>query len=81
MGRRGIAPLILSLRIRWTQILQAFAALNLGKNPGTHCTGRWVERKDRSGLFWGRENLFRVAEFEPRAVQPVASHYTVYAAS
>ena len=81
MGRRGIALLVLSLRIRWTQILYALLALPLGKNPVAHCTGRWVGRKKRSGLFWRRENLFRVPELEPRTVQPLAIHYTVYAAS
>ena len=51
----------------------ARAALPSGKRPGTHCIGGWVgpragpDRYGKSRLLW---------EFDPRAVQPVASRYT-----
>jgi hypothetical protein len=45
------------------------AALPLGKKPSTHCIG-WA-----SGPVWtGAENLAPMG-FDPRSVQPVASHY------
>jgi len=49
------------------------AALTPGKSPGTHCTGGRVGR--RAGL----EGCGRISPppgFDPRAVQPVGSHYT-----
>jgi len=48
------------------------AALNPGNSPGTHRTGGWVG--PRAGLD-GRK-ISSTPGFDPRTVQPVASHYT-----
>jgi hypothetical protein len=48
------------------------AALPTGKRPVTHCTGGWVGPR---ASMEGTENL-APPEFDPRAVQPVASRYT-----
>ena len=46
------------------------------ERPGTHCTGGWVGKRadlDRCG------KPRHTPEFDPRTVQPLASHYTDYA--
>ena len=47
-----------------------------GKDPGTHCTGGWVG--PRAGLD-GCGKILPPPGFDPRTVQPVASHYTDWA--
>jgi hypothetical protein len=47
----------------------ALAALHPGKRPGTHFIGGWV------GPTAGLDGCGK-SGFDPRTVQPVASHYT-----
>jgi hypothetical protein len=51
------------------------AALPPGKGPGTHCAGGWVG----PGPIWTVRKISLTPGFNPRTVQPVASHYTDYA--
>jgi hypothetical protein len=54
----------------------AAAALYPRERPGTNCKGGWVGTRagvDRC------EKSRPTPEFDPRAAQPVASHYTDYA--
>ena len=52
------------------------AAFYRRERPSTHCTGGWVG--PRAGLDrCGKSRLH--TGFDPRTVQPVASHYTDYA--
>jgi hypothetical protein len=51
-------------------------ALALGKRPGTHCRGGWVD--PRAGLDGCRKSR-PPPGFDPRTILPMASHYTDYA--
>jgi hypothetical protein len=52
------------------------APLPPGKPSRTHCTGRWESPQGRYG---GVRKISNPPGFDPRTVQPVASHYTDYA--
>lgn len=52
----------------------AQATLSPGRAPSGNCTGRWMGSK--GGLDGCGEELLLPPRFEPRTVQPVASHYT-----
>ena len=52
------------------------AALPPGKRPGTHCAGEWVGSEGQSGRM---RKISPSPEFDPRTVQPVASHDTAWA--
>jgi hypothetical protein len=51
--------------------LHAMTALLLGKNPGMHCIGGWLDLRTSLGVFWEEKNLFPLSGFELRVVQPI----------
>jgi hypothetical protein len=50
-----------------------FAALSLGKRPGTHCMGVWVD--PRAGVNGCRKFLPPLG-FNPQTIEPIASQYS-----
>jgi hypothetical protein len=73
-GDRGIAlhSLDLSARRGWV-VSTTPRPLYLREGPGTHCTGDWLG--PRAGLDVCEKPRLPPG-FDPRTVQPVASHYT-----
>ena len=77
-GSRGIA-LLFHDQWHWKGVRgqrHALAALYPWERPGVHCTGGWVG--PRAGLDRCEKSRLPPG-FDPRTVQPVASHYTDYA--
>jgi hypothetical protein len=50
------------------------AALYPWEKPGPHCTGGWVSRRADLDKYGKSHPL---PGFDPRTIQPVASHYTI----
>ena len=79
-GNLRIAPLILNLstRQRWVAGLTPRPLYPLGKRLQYPLNWRLGEHQSPSGHFQEKKNILHLQGFEPRIVQPVPNHQTVY---